>query len=238
MLSTLLNGGFTKETLLAIILSIPSIMIALSFHEAAHGYVAYKMGDPTAKNLGRITVNPIKHLDPIGSLFMLLFGFGWAKPVPIVTRHFKNQKKGMALSALAGPVTNFLLGVIGVLITNLVCLGFILSGSIVFFGGELYLKNEDVFPIFHAITLFLTYFSFYNFTLSIFNMIPIPPFDGSRVLFAFLPDKYYFGIMRYENVLLIAVLVLLNVSDFSVSNLVWWIYDIFDALFKCIYAFV
>ena len=238
MLSTLLNGGFTRETLLAIILSIPSIMIALSFHEAAHGYIAYKMGDPTAKNLGRITLNPIKHLDPIGSLFMLLFGFGWAKPVPIVTRYFKDQKKGMALSALAGPVTNFLLGIIGVLLTNVVCLGFILSGSVFSYNGTLYLSNEDIYPLFNAITLFLTYFSFYNFTLALFNMIPIPPFDGSRVLFAFLPDRYYFGIMKYEGVLLIAVLVLFNVSDFSISNLVWKIYDLFNNLFSYIYAFV
>ena len=104
MLSNLLGGGDLRSWLIQILLSLPIVLLALCVHETAHGYVAYKLGDPTARNLGRLTLNPLKHLDPIGFICMLLFGFGWATPVPINTRYFKKPKRDMALSALAGPV--------------------------------------------------------------------------------------------------------------------------------------
>ena len=107
MLNYLLSGGGDpKEFILRILLSLPIVFLALSLHETAHGYMAYKLGDPTAKNLGRLTLNPIKHLDPIGFLAMVLVGFGWANPVPVNTRHFKKPKRDMALTAAAGPVSN------------------------------------------------------------------------------------------------------------------------------------
>ena len=103
----------SKPDLVWLLLRIPVVLLSLSFHEMSHAYVAYKMGDETAKNLGRLTMNPIKHLDPIGSISLILFGMGWAKPVPIMTRNFDKPKKGMALTALAGPVSNLMLSIIG-----------------------------------------------------------------------------------------------------------------------------
>ena len=111
MLFSILQGGDLKEILIDLLLSLPIIILALTVHETAHGYVACKCGDPTAYNLGRLTLNPAKHLDPIGFFCMLIFGYGWAKPVPINTRNFNNPKRGMALSAAAGPLANLLLGV-------------------------------------------------------------------------------------------------------------------------------
>ena len=117
MLIELLKGN--TSVLISVILSLPIILFSLSFHEFSHAWVAHKMGDDTARNLGRLTLNPFAHLDPMGALCMLLFGFGWAKPVPITSRNFDKPKKGMALSALAGPVSNLLLGLIGVLLTRI-----------------------------------------------------------------------------------------------------------------------
>jgi len=223
MLSRLL-GGSTLE-ILDILISLPCIMIALSFHEAAHGYAAYKMGDPTARNFGRLTLNPLKHLDLFGSLCMLLCGFGWAKPVPINTRYFKNQKKGMAISALAGPLTNIALGIIGLILFRITVVSLVASGSFISFQGGLYYArglSKTAVAFIEAVLLFLGTFSSLNLSLAFFNLIPVPPFDGSRVLFTFLPDKYYFGIMKYENYILIAVLVLLAVgpSFLSMSSIV------------------
>ena len=112
MLTNLLSGGDPKQFIITLLLRLPIVLLMLSVHETAHGYVAYKLGDPTAKNLGRLTLNPIKHLDPIGFISMILFGIGWANPVPINTRNFKNPRRDMALSGAAGPVSNLLLALI------------------------------------------------------------------------------------------------------------------------------
>ena len=214
MLLNIFSGNVSTIEILQLVLAIPCIIIALSFHEAAHGYVAYKMGDPTAKYLGRLTLNPIKHLDLFGTLLMLLVGYGWAKPVPINTRYFKNQKKGMALSALAGPVTNLALGLIGILLYRIVAL-ITMTDAV-----QSVLSNSTVYNLFFAILMLLELFSMYNFCFALFNMIPIPPFDGSRVLFAFLPDKYYFAIMKYEQYIMIALLLFLTVGPgFSVGTI-------------------
>lgn len=169
-----------------LILSAMAALVALTIHEYAHGYVAYKLGDDTAKSMGRLSLNPIKHIDPIGALFMIFFHFGWAKPVPINPRNFENPRKGFALSALAGPATNIIVG---------------------FFTGFLYLLCYSIFKettntfvnnLEINILLFLLYFFSINIGLGIFNLIPVPPFDGSRILNVILPTKYYFKIMKYE----------------------------------------
>ena len=116
MLFSILSGGDVREIIISLLLTIPVILISLSVHEAAHGYMAYKLGDRTAYNLGRVTINPARHLDPLGSLCMLVFGYGWAKPVPINARNFKNPKNGMAFTAIAGPISNLILGAIGALL--------------------------------------------------------------------------------------------------------------------------
>ncbi len=180
------------------------VVIALSVHEAAHAYAAYKMGDPTARSFGRLTINPLKHLDPLGFICMLLFGFGWAKPVPINTRYFKKPKLGMALSSLAGPLANFLMYLFGyflfVLTSFLMIKGiFPIPGFHTGFGANLVLLLRD----------FLSIFSILNLSLAIFNLIPIPPLDGSRILLLILPPKYYFGLMKYERYIQITLLVLL-----------------------------
>lgn len=184
------------ESLISIIFLFPIVILSLTVHECAHGFAAYKLGDPTAKLCGRLTLNPLSHLDPIGALMMLLFGFGWAKPVPINPNNFKNRKTGMAVSALAGPVSNLILSFIGVLCYHIAVTVALKSG--VYSSGFLM-----------ALLMFLSLFSSLNASLAIFNLIPIPPLDGSRILNIILPEKYYFQVMKYERYIYLAVIVLL-----------------------------
>ncbi len=180
---------------------IPIAMISLSVHESAHGYVSYKLGDPTARNLGRITLNPLKHFDIFGFICMVVARVGWAKPVPVNPRYYKNPRVGMALTAAAGPVSNLLLGFIGVFGSELTYRWVL---NITFSGGDATL----------AITVFnfFYYFAISNISLAVFNLIPVPPFDGSRIVYVFLPPKYYFGIMKYERYIMLAVLVLVYIG--------------------------
>ncbi|MBQ9468746.1 MAG: site-2 protease family protein [Clostridia bacterium] len=224
MILSLLYNLNTKEgviiTLTTLLLRIPAVLLALSVHEAAHGWVANKCGDPTAKNLGRITINPIKHLDPIGAVSMLLFGIGWAKPVPVNSRYFKKPKRDMALTAAAGPVSNVLQGVVGMFILFistkilLADLGATTPEAFGNYGGMyglifvLIFEYAIKYKVIAILLFFLLIYATLNFSLALFNLIPIPPFDGSRILFVFLPDKYYFGIMKYERIIMIVFLVL------------------------------
>ncbi len=201
MLFSILQGGDWKEILINLLLTLPVILMALSFHEAAHGFMAYKMGDRTAYNLGRVTMNPLKHLDPMGSLWMLIFGYGWAKPVPINPRNFRDPKKGMAYTAIAGPVANFILGLIGILFYSVTT--HIITANIMFFAAA---ENEFLFRVVVIFWNFFYLLAIMNLTLMVFNLIPVPPFDGSRFFGLFLPPRAYFAIMKYEKYTLIAVL--------------------------------
>lgn len=209
MLFDLINYGDFKIALIVFLLTIPSMLIALTFHEVAHGFVAYKCGDPTAKYMGRLTLNPIKHLDPIGTLLMLVVGYGWARPVPVNSRYFKKPRRDMALTALAGPVTNLLLGFVGVVAYCLV---------VYYNSAELLLGTAT--PLVQACYLFTYYFAMLNLVFAVFNMIPLPPFDGSRIFLVFLPPRYYFGIMKYERYILLGMLVLMYVLPWSPINLI------------------
>ncbi len=222
MLFSLLSGGDLKSAVISILLTLPVILIALSFHEASHAYIAFKMGDRTAYNLGRMTFNPLKHLDPIGFLCMLVFGYGWAKPVPINTRNFDNPKKGMALTAIAGPLCNIILGVISSALYALVLfLGMLFAADIS--------KIEFLSNVMSVLSIFFYYGGMLNLMLAVFNLIPLPPFDGSRFFSLFLPTKWYFAIMKYERYTMIIVLAVSMICSriFDFSPFVWVAEQIF-----------
>lgn len=206
------------------LLSLPVMLIALATHESAHGFAAYKLGDPTARNLGRITLNPIKHFDLFGFLSMLVFHIGWAKPVPINARHFKNPRRDMALTGAAGPLSNLALALIHLLVLRLAMLiipHFFAQESFAFayaFNTDQPFKGSLAFTIV-ALILYLLYMGVaLNVMLAIFNLIPIPPFDGSRIFYAFLPQKLYFGVMKYERYIMIGFIVLFLVLTYTGNN--------------------
>ena len=171
-------------------------LICLTVHELCHGAVAYRLGDPTAKNAGRLTLNPIRHIDPLGLILMLTAHVGWAKPVPVDPRYFKKPKWGMALTALAGPLSNFLLAWVFLLLGHGVIL---LLGLFRFF-------PYWVFEAMLNFGSFLFSAAILSVGLGIFNLIPIPPLDGSKVLFAVLPDRAYATLLRYERFGMLALL--------------------------------
>ena len=210
-------------------LSVPIVLFSLSAHELSHGYAAYRLGDPTAKRYGRLSLNPLRHLDPLGALCMVFFRFGWAKPVPIDCRYFKNPKRDMAITALAGPLTNLVLSVLfGGIAAGIECVYPILTIS----GGEV------VSVLFSWIYTFFHLAHTMNLYLAVFNLIPIPPLDGSRILFAFLPTRYYFKVMRYERYihLFLLVLIYFGFVDGFLSSLVQPISEaIFFVFFRLFY---
>lgn len=219
MLSALFNFNSAYDVY-EFLIRIPIVLFSLTVHEVAHGFAAYKLGDSTAKSLGRLSLNPLKHLDPAGAVCMLLFRFGWAKPVPINTRYFKKPRSGMAITALAGPTSNLLMSLIA----------FIISRYIYAFGGAS-LYSEDVTFI-QLIAIFFETFFFMNLCLAVFNLIPIPPLDGSRIMFVLLPDKLYFGIMRYERYIYLGLIacLFLGVLDIPLNFVVNFIIRLFFQL--------
>ena len=157
-------------------LSALASLLSITVHESAHGLAAYAMGDPTAKNMGRISLNPLKHIDPLGFVMLVVAHVGWAKPVPIDARYFKSPRRGMAISALAGPISNILLAFIALCLYYW-CL----------------VRNPDGY-----FAMFVYQLAMINCGLAVFNLIPIPPLDGSKVLFAMLSERTYWKLMRYE----------------------------------------
>lgn len=198
MINALITGNI-REFLISVLLSLPIVFLALSVHETAHGYVAYKLGDPTARNLGRLTLNPIKHIDPIGFICMVLCGYGWAKPVPVNTRYFKKPKRDMALTGLAGPLSNLILAIIFALLYRVEYMAFDLFPP----------TTELMVNIYYFLEIFLILGINLNITLAVFNLIPCPPFDGSRIFLVFLPTNIYFKIMKYEQYIYIALMIAL-----------------------------
>lgn len=204
-----------KWAFASLLLSLPIIFLALCVHETAHGYVANKLGDPTAKSMGRLTLNPIKHLDPLGFICMLCFGFGWAKPVPVNSRYFKKPRRDMAICAAAGPISNVLLAFIfaGLLKIFYVATADMAVGSLM----EYNIKMFAEILLILGIRL--------NVTLAVFNLLPIPPLDGSKILYLFLPQRILFKVLQYERYIYFGLLALLFVGVLDIplsflSNLI------------------
>jgi len=189
-----------------LLLGIIPALLCITLHELSHGWVAWRLGDTTAKEAGRLTLNPLRHIDWMGLLLMVAFRFGWAKPVPVNMYRFRNPKKGMAVTALAGPVCNLLL-----------CILFLALY------GVLYIPLKG-----HGLLLETVYLTAYlSLSLAVFNLLPVPPLDGSKVLFSLLPDQTYWKLMRYERygMILLLVLVWTGVLRSPLSAAVVWLFD-------------
>ncbi|NLM49671.1 MAG: site-2 protease family protein [Clostridiaceae bacterium] len=184
--------------LLAYILRIPVVLLAIIVHEVSHGYVSYLLGDPTAKMSGRLTFNPFSHLDPFGALCMVLFRFGWAKPVPINPIYYKNRKLGMFLVSFAGPFSNFIMAFLATFI-------YVLIGRITDFN----------FALSNIIQILLVEMVFVNIGLGLFNLIPFPPLDGFKIVSLILPQRIYYQILEYERFGFILLIILVYLGTFS-----------------------
>lgn len=202
-----MNGLLSPYQIVVYFLRALVVLIAIPFHEAAHALVSHWLGDDTAVRAGRLSLNPLRHFDPLGALCMLIGGVGWAKPVGVNPRNYKNPKVGMAISAAAGPISNFLLAWVSMILYKCV----IYSGL----GG-----------LVPTLMLFLYDMVAMNLSLGVFNLIPVPPFDGSRIVLLFLPQRLYFKAMQYERQIMLIVLLLvffglLNRPLSIVVNFMW-----------------
>lgn len=182
-------SSYLNSQLIQLLVSVPAVLLCLSVHEACHGYMAYALGDPTAKHAGRLTLDPIRHLDPIGTICLLFFHVGWAKPVPVNPGNFKHPRRDIALVSLAGPVSNFLLALIAL-----------------FLYYPLRMADSTIVM---TIALMLYMVAIMSIGLGVFNLIPVPPLDGSKILLSFLPRKYEWKFAQYQQYIQFALLILL-----------------------------
>ncbi len=192
----------------ALVLRLVSVFLCLTVHETCHGVAAYALGDPTAKRMHRLSLNPLRHIDWFGLAMMVLCGFGWAKPVPVDPRYFKKPKEGMALTALAGPVSNFVLAVVLML------------------GARAIYDHAFYVTLWQQVFTFLLNTAVLSIGLGLFNLIPLPPLDGSKVLGALLSDRAYFTLMRYERygMLVLILLSFTNIGGGMLSRAIMAVY--------------
>ena len=222
MIFDLIRNGLSMDLIVNLLARVFIIFCVLPFHEFAHAFVAQKFGDDTARLSGRLTLNPLAHVDPFGALMIIIAGFGYAKPVPVNVGKFKRgkRKQQMALVALAGPVSNIIMAFISMMI-------FVGIHRITNFSSEMA----------YYLYLFFFYACSVNISLAVFNLIPIPPLDGSRILNAVLPDKYYYKLMQYERYIIMVVFVLIftNVLDGPISIASSLIFNALNAVVEGIY---
>lgn len=208
MLISLLRGQLDFSTAVAGILAVLLIVfVVLPFHEWAHAFTALKLGDTSIKYRGRLTLNPLAHIDPFGALALLLFGIGWAKPVPVDSRNFKKPKLYMGITALMGPVSNFIAALVGGLILNALwrfAPDLVYQFAVGASGGSM--------QIGYFIIQFLLYYIQINVVLAVFNFLPIPPLDGSKILFIFLSDRLVAKFYRYERYISMGLILVLWLS--------------------------
>lgn len=205
--------GIDWQSMTQFLLRIMSVLLCLTVHETAHGLAAYILGDPTAKSQRRLSLNPLRHMDPFGTLMMLTVGFGWAKPVPVDMRYFKRPKLGMAVTALAGPMSNLILAFIVLVV-------YMLSYSTLATMGTI------------GITLltWLPSLAIMSISLGVFNLIPFPPLDGSKVLESVLPNKIYYTILKYERYGIVLLMLALW-SDVLYAPLMSATVAVFDTIY-------
>ena len=222
--------GYSALDILNLALSLALVIFSAMVHEVAHGWVAYRLGDATAKRAGRLTLNPARHLDPFGSvvlpLLMAVAGwpvFAYAKPVPYNPNNLRNPRTDEVLVALAGPASNLLQALAGAAVYQLVLSRRLADGGSLVVGGA-------SFWVLRALALYV----YVNLVLMFFNLIPVPPFDGSRIVTAFLPTNLYFRIMKYERQIMVGLLVVLFIlSRFFGISITGWLSDwLFELLFK------
>lgn len=205
-----------NETVLNYFIKALVLFTAVPVHECAHAWAAEKMGDDTGRKQGRITLNPFAHLTLWGSLMMVLVGFGWGKPVSVDPRNFKNPKKGMVLTSLAGPASNFIMAFLAMIAYKVLGIMGIVNG------------NDTM----QMVAMVFLYMTLINISLAVFNFLPIPPLDGSKIFNAVLPEKWYFTIMRYENIIFIVLIILVysGLLDAPLGYLQDKVIDIMDLL--------
>ena len=207
LLRELIND-FSIDNLITLLLRIAAVILCLTVHEVCHGVAAYALGDPTAKSMHRLSMNPLRHIDWFGFAALLLVGVGWAQPVPVDMRYFKNPKRGMAVTALAGPVSNILLAVL-----------LLLAGRFIW-------SSAPATELWLGIFEFLLTTALLSVGLGVFNLLPIPPLDGSKILFSFLPDRAYAFLLRYERIgmSILYLFVFLDIGNNLLSSAVSAIY--------------
>lgn len=214
MLNVFRNLDWT--VLLDLALSVIPVLVCITIHEVSHGLCALALGDDTAKREGRLSLNPFKHFDLVGFIMLVVVHFGWAKPVPVDMRRFKNPKLGMALTALAGPASNMILAAVALFLYGLLF-------------GTLYSSTVG-FYVLYALSITARI----SVSLGIFNLIPVPPLDGSKVLFSVMPQRWYYVLMRYEKYgsIVMIVLVLTGILSGPLSAAVKWVLGGFGVFWK------